>query len=348
VLVVAPSDGPLRAELEDAGAEVRRLAFPVLRRADAHPAGMARLLVAAARSAPGMVTLLRRVRPDVVLVNTITLPLWPVVTRLTHTTTVCHVHEAERNDPRPVRVAMGVFVALAHVVVVNSRTTLESVCSVTPWVRKRTRLVHNGVQPPERPPGPPDWGPPHRLVVVGRVSRRKAPDVALEATALLRKAGHDVHLEIVGTPAPGQDDFLEDLRRRSERPDLAGAVTFSGYVNPVWPALERSSVALAPSLGESFGNAVVEAQLAGRPVVATAVQGHLETVTDGETGILVPPSDAEALARAIAGLLGDPATATRIAHAARQSALARFTSERYCAEMRDLMGALARRQAHRR
>jgi glycosyltransferase involved in cell wall biosynthesis len=237
---------------------------------------------------------------------------------------------------------MGLFVALASLVVVNSRTTLESLCSVTPGVRGRTRLVHNGVQPPPEEPQAAPTGPPHRLVVVGRLSRRKAPDVALEATALLRKAGYDVHLELVGTPPAGQEGFLDQLQQRSRRDDLAGAVSFAGYHSPVWPVLERSCVALAPSLGESFGNSVVEAQLAQRPVVATAVQGHLETVVDGETGILVPLRDAEALARAVAALLDDPESAARIAEKARESAMSRFTSQRYRAEMRDLLTELKR------
>ena len=102
---------------------------------------------------------------------------------------------------------------------------------------------------------------------------------------------------------------------------------------------------MAPSLGESFGNAVVEAQLAARPVVATAVQGHLETVRHEETGLLVPPSDAEALADAVERLLLDEELADTLSQRARTVALASFTAERYRERMLQVLGSLV--DAHR-
>ena len=63
---------------------------------------------------------------------------------------------------------------------------------------------------------------------------------------------------------------------------------------------------VAPSLREPFGNAVVEAQLSLRPVVATAALGHLESITDEDTGLLVPAEDVDAMAKAIARIIDDP------------------------------------------
>ena len=96
----------------------------------------------------------------------------------------------------------------------------------------------------------------------------------------------------------------------------------------------RADVVLAPSLGESFGNAVVEGQLARRPVVATAVQGHLETVVDGRTGLLVPCEDAAALADAVARLLDDEDLAVTIANRGHESASKNFSSPRYHQQIR--------------
>ena len=135
--------------------------------------------------------------------------------------------------------------------------------------------------------------------------------------------------------------FEEQLVTRAARPDLAGAVTFSGYASPIWPALDRSDVVLAPSLGESFGNAVVEGQLARRPVVATALQGHLETIIDEETGLLVPSEDPEALAAAVSRLLDERDLAPRLAAQGRASALRDFSQSRYrdeiCAVLSDMI-----------
>ncbi len=343
VVVTSPADGPLADRLAGLGAELTLLPAPVLRRADASPTGVARLAAAAARALPGMVRLLRTTRPDVVLVNTITLPLWPVAVRLTGHRLVVHVHEAEDRDPRPVRRAMALPLRAAHVVMMNSRTTLESICGVTPALRRRSVVVHNGVEPPSAPVRPPVRARPRRLVVVGRLTRRKGCDVALEATATLLARGHDVVLELAGTAAPGGEEFRDDLVERASRPDLDGRVELSGYASPVWPVLDRADVVLAPSLGESFGNAVVEAQLAGRPVVASSVQGHLETVVHEETGLLVQPGDPDALAAGVARLLDDEGLADAVAQRGREVALVSFTAERYRVEVVRLLHELATR-----
>jgi len=341
VVVTAPATGPLEERLVALGAEFRKVEVPVLRRAAATPVGMLRLALAALIALRPMLRLLHEVRPDVVLVNTITLPVWTVTARLARRTTVVHVHEAEEADRRLVRKAMSLPLRFAHTAVMNSRTTLESLCAVSPALRGRSVVIYNGVEPPETEPEPKQRHGTVRLAVVGRLSPRKAPDVALEAAGILRRAGRDVEIELVGTPVAGAEAFRDELVERSHRDDLDGSVIFAGYTSPIWSALQRADVVVAPSLGESFGNAVVEAQLASRPVVATAVQGHLETITDGETGLHVPPSDAQAIATAVVRLLDDPPLADRLAQRARTVALEKFVAARYRSEMRDLMNRLA-------
>lgn len=333
VVVAAPSDGPLVEPLLDLGAEVRVLDFPVLRRAAASPSGLTALALACVRALPRMRALLRRERPAIVYVNTVTLPWWLLAGRLAGVPTLCHVHEAEAADPPLVRKALALPLLLADAVVANSRSTEDVVLGSVPRLGARVRVIHNGVDgPPAALPAPPCTrreGAPWQLAVVGRLSARKAPDVALEAVALLRRRGHDVQVSLYGTPGPGQETYVAGLHARADQPDLRGAVRFGGYCAPIWSALEGADVLVAPSLGESFGNAVVEAQLAGRPVVATAVQGHCETVADGETGLLVPPQDVGALADTLEELLGDIARADRLADAGRRSAVAHFGSDRY-------------------
>jgi len=341
VVVTAPATGPLEPRLVALGAEFRQVEVPVLRRAAATPVGMLRLALDALVSVRPMLRLLRDLRPDVVLVNTITLPVWTVTARLARRTTVVHVHEAEETDRRLVRKAMSLPLRLAQTVVMNSRTTLESLCAVTPALRRRSVVIYNGVEPPDSEPQRKERDGTVRLTVVGRLSPRKAPDVALEAVGILRRAGRDVEIELVGTPVAGSEAFRDQLVERSQRDDLEGAVIFAGYASPIWSALQRADVVVAPSLGESFGNAVVEAQLASRPVVATAVQGHLETVTDGETGLHVPPSDAQAIATAVVRLLDDPALADRLAERALTVASEKFAAARYRSEMSSLMNRLA-------
>lgn len=342
VVVTTPDDGPLIALMRARGAVVERIDYPVLRRENASPKGLLRLLVSLAPAVVTMVRTLRRVRPTVVYVNTTTLPWWLLVTRLLRVPVVCHVHEAELDDSRVVRTALAGPLVLAHRLIVISQPALQAVGEAVPVLRKRSQLIYNGVPEPTgeitaSAPGP----GPRRLAIVGRLSPRKGTDVALDAVAALRAEGRDVVLDVCGTAFEGYEWFAEQLHQRAARPDLAGSVTFSGYVNPVWPALERAEVVLAPSLREPFGNAVVEAQLSARPVVAAAAMGHLETVHDGSTGLLVPPGDASAMAAAAARLLDDADLARRLGEHGRAEALRRFSLARYRRQVVDLLTAVA-------
>ncbi|MEO7236462.1 MAG: glycosyltransferase, partial [Lapillicoccus sp.] len=307
-------------------------------------------------------------RPDVVVVNTLTIPPWLTAARQRSVPTVCHVHEAEETAGRPVRTALALPTALASVVVVNSRASLAALVDVVPALRARARVVYNGVAGPAPDGDAPRPGMegaeglegaegkdvplgattrPSRLVVVGRLSPRKGTDVALEAVALLVTRGYDVQLDVCGSAFSGYEWFEEQLRARASRPDLAGRVTFHGYVNPTWPYLLRARVVLVPSRQEPFGNTAVEAMLARRPVVASDVQGLREIVDDGVDGVLVPAGDAVALADAVARLLDDPAHAGRLAAAAAGTAAVRFSPERYGHDIGEAVEAAARVRRHR-
>lgn len=341
VVVAVPGTGPLVARLQELGAEVRVVGFPVLRRADATPAGLAQMLLGAWGVVRSLRELVRRERATLVYVNTITLPWWLAAARSAGVPALCHLHEAEEKDARVVRQLLAAPLRMADLLVVNSESTRTVLAGVDPALGRRARLVYNGVALPVARPLPAPASPCPRLLVLGRLSPRKAPHVALEAAGLLRRQGREVELELCGTAAPGAGDYVAGLRARADLADLRGAVVFSGYVSPVWPALERSHIVLAPSLGESFGNATVEAQGALRPVVATAVQGHLETIEDGVSGVLVPTLDVTAMATAVARLLDDPAQAAELAARGRDRAVARFGAERYRSEIHQVVSAVS-------
>ena len=343
VEVSLPGPGPLQERLREAGAQVGVLDVPVLRKALLSPAGLVRLALGCARALPAMVRLLRRTGPDVVYVNTVTVPLWLVAARLARRPALCHVHEAEDDAPRLVSVLLNAPLLLSRTVVVNSRAAAATLLRAVPPLAARTEVVHNGVPGPDHEPAPPaPAAGPRRVVLVGRLSPRKGTDVAVEAVALLRAAGRDVELELCGSVFPGYEWFEDQLRARIAAPELAGSVRLAGYTSPTWPALARAEVVLVPSRAEPFGNAAVEAQLAGRPLVASAVQGLQEIVTPGETGLLVPPGDAQALADAVATLLDDPALARELAAAGQASARRQFTTDRYRAAIADVVGRTRR------
>ena len=153
-----------------------------------------------------------------------------------------------------------------------------------------------------------------------------------------------MEIELAGSIFPGYEWYLQQLEDRAAQPDLAGAVHFAGYCKPIWPHLAAADIVVAPSLREPFGNAVVEAQLALRPVVATAALGHLESITDEETGLLVPAEDVPAMAAAIARLIDDAPLAEGLAVRARRLALTAFSTERYSQQVVEVIDSLAGRR----
>jgi glycosyltransferase involved in cell wall biosynthesis len=119
---------------------------------------------------------------------------------------------------------------------------------------------------------------------------------------------------------------------------LADKVTFVGFVaNGDLPQhYRRAQLVCLPSLTETFGMPLVEAMACGVPTVASAAGGIPEVVEAGETGELVPVFDADALAAAITGIMGDPARRRRMGEAARQRAVANFSWEAVVAKLLDV------------
>ena len=331
--VALPPDGPLVPRLRERGAEVVHAEFPVLRRANQAPLAFLQMVLSIAVAIPRLVRLIRGTRAAAVYVNTVTLPWWMLAARLARVPVTCHVHEAEDTDGQLVLRALYSQLLLANTIIVNSRSALDVMAAAFPRLRRNARLVYNGVPQPPSEPQPARRGRPFKVLSVGRLGPRKAQHLALDAVGLLRGRGYDVEIELAGSAFPGYEWYVEQLHTRAARPDLSGAVRFAGYCSPVWPNLQQADAVVQPSIRESFGNAVIEAQMAGRPVVANAAFGHLETITDGTTGLLHPPGDIEAMADAIARIIDDDQLAYAIAESARESAIERFSLTRYATEI---------------
>jgi trehalose synthase len=106
-------------------------------------------------------------------------------------------------------------------------------------------------------------------------------------------------------------------------------------------ALQRhASIVVQKSLAEGFGLTVAEAMWKRRPVVASAVGGIVDQITDGREGLLVGPNDVEAAGEAIDRLLADPALRTTLGEAARAKVVERFLADRHLHEYAQLLKTL--------
>ncbi|HMH50159.1 MAG TPA: glycosyltransferase [Candidatus Acidoferrum sp.] len=158
--------------------------------------------------------------------------------------------------------------------------------------------------------------------VVGRLETQKGHVYLLDAWPEVVRAHPDARLLVVG-----EGSLHEALRRQARDAHVADSVIFTGFRSDVPRILDASDVLALPSLHEGMPLTVIEAAAAGRPVVATAVDGTPEVVRDGETGYLVPPADPAALSRALLAVLGDPDAAARMGREAHRWAHERFDVE---------------------
>ncbi len=168
-------------------------------------------------------------------------------------------------------------------------------------------VVGGGVDPGLFHPLPSPPKVSSRLVFFGRLVTEKGLWVLLHALEQLNSA---VRLEVVGE-GPLHDE-IESFLALSP---LRGRVQLTGYVaqERLRDILIRSGLAVVPSIWqEPLGLVVLEAMACGLPVVSSAVGGIPEMITDGVNGLLVPPGDPDALARAIDRVVGDPSVYERL------------------------------------
>ncbi|MFN8543333.1 MAG: glycosyltransferase family 4 protein [Candidatus Binatia bacterium] len=166
-----------------------------------------------------------------------------------------------------------------------------------------------------------EWGvPPDALLVlvIGALERRKGHAVLLAAAA---EAPARVHYAFCG--AGGEAAAIAEAAR-----PLGRRVHVVGFRQDIAACLAAADVVAMPSLQEGLGVAALEAMAAGRPVVASRVGGLAEVVQDGESGLLVPPGDAGALAAALARLERETGLGARLGEAARAAVAARYTTAR--------------------
>ncbi len=161
------------------------------------------------------------------------------------------------------------------------------------------------------------------LVVVARLEPQKGHGILLDALPSIVPRFPSVRVVCVGDGA-----LRPALESRVRELGLAGTVRFVGYRSDVTDWLALADFTVLPSLYEGLPLSAIESLAAGRPVVATSVDGTPEVVVDGHTGLTVPPGDPASLADAIARLLKNPDERQRLGLAGRQWAVERYADTR--------------------
>jgi glycosyltransferase involved in cell wall biosynthesis len=347
VLARLATDGEVVAVLPDEGGAVEELRgvarVEILgHRALVLPRGaraLATLLPRLVAEVRGFRALLRRERPDLVLIVTTTLTTLNLAARLERVPTVLYAAELYRHGSRgdALRIRLGprllrVNAALATVTVPCSQAVGALLAPRTPQV-----VVYPAIDPAvargdaegfRRKHGIAATGP--CLATLGNIARGRGQDVAIRALADLRRDRPGAQLVIAGVPHPRPTDhaFAAELEELAEELGVRDAVHLCGFARP-GDVFAVADVVVNPArFAETFGIVAMEALVSGRPVVSTDVGAVPEVLEDGRHALLVPSDHPEALAAAVRRLLDDPALALRLVEQGREHVLSSFSAER--------------------
>ncbi|CAG0950492.1 partial D-inositol 3-phosphate glycosyltransferase, partial [Anaerolineae bacterium] len=260
-------------------------------------------------------------------------------------THIWHVHEMIVHPPSVKRLFPMLLRLLADKVACNSNATLRLLLSSEPSLSGKSVVIWNGI---ERK-GPIRAQPALRrrlglgsdkvlVVLAGRINRWKGQGLLVEAAEILRSRGvSNAHFLIIGSHPPGQEHFLESLKRKIATSSAKDDITVMDFTDDIWDVWDSCDIAAVPSTEpEPFGMVALEAMISGKPVVAASHGGLTDIVADSFTGFLFEPSNAAALANCVEILVKDGEKRRSFGQNGRTRALESFSLGQYVSSFSDL------------
>jgi glycosyltransferase involved in cell wall biosynthesis len=280
------------------------------------------------RLARDVIRAVRAERPDLLHTHLVHGDVYgSIAARATGTPFVSTRHNDDRYLLGPFRYVDRAFARRAGRLIAISDAVRDFLARAGHDPRKLTTIHYGLDELPAAPssPTPAEAGIPADAplaLAVGRLIEQKDHATLLRAFAVVREQHPQARLAILGS-----GPLEAETRALAASLGLADAVALPGRTD-IRDWLLRADVFVHTSRWEGFGIVLLEAMLAGLPVVATRVSAVPEIVADSVTGALVPPGDAEILARELAALLADPDRRHRLGEAGRERARTEFSVAR--------------------
>lgn len=196
--------------------------------------------------------------------------------------------------------------------------------------------IHNGIELKEYRPGICEdtlrdkWRISKELPLIGAIGRmvwEKGFEYLIEAVPVIIKTFPEAKILLVG-----DGPLLDGLKALSGRLGVEKNIIFAGFQSDIKEILSAFDLLVVPSLLEGFPMVTLEAMAMAKPIIATNIDGITEQITNGENGILVPPKDPDALAKAIIKVLSDGKSSKAMGLAARKKVEQEFSVEKMVAE----------------
>ena len=251
---------------------------------------------------------------------------------------------AHANDifsPRQFEIRLDKLVDSARAIVTETDYAARFLCEQFPRRSDRVHRIYNGLDLTEF--GRADFSStPPLIIAVGRLIPKKGFSDLIRSCALLAERGKSFRCEIIGEGPLG-----EALRRQIDDMHLQNNVELIGAKpqTQLRGRLAAANVFVLPSVMDPDGGmdnlptVIMEAMATGLPVVSTNIGGIPEMIIDNETGFLVQPGDAAAIADAIETVINDSSSAARLGHSGYERARTLFSIEKNVRELRALLGA---------
>lgn len=341
VVACIPNTGPLVPLLRRVGADVRIIPTPVLRKTLLTPAGLGTLAKQTLAGTKAGLGVIRKEEVNAFYVNTVTIPLWIGLARISKKPVTVHVHEAESGVSQHILRALNLPLKFANTVLVNSEFSKSVLAAVSSKLAERAQLLPNGIKPSSVTPNKARTAltGTTKLVFLGRLSERKGVRVAIEAFDELINRGENVELTLLGDFVPGYDDFKQEILTRIQASPQADKITVAGFIEPIWPELDTADIILTPSVvDEPFGNTAIEGVLAARPVIVANAAGLKETAHNYESVTTCEPGNPTSLADAVQTITSDWDTYREHAWNCRAKAAENHAPANYRQGIRDALG----------
>jgi colanic acid/amylovoran biosynthesis glycosyltransferase len=212
----------------------------------------------------------------------------------------------------------------------ESRSVMHHLAQLTGGDTSKFRLTYNGVPLTAQDLAPVRMQPPYRLLALGRLVETKGFDVLIQACRILKDAGLDHHLTLAGAGPQGGR-----LRRLARKLGLASHISFPGFIryDKVAGQFCAADVFIMPCIVHPSGNrdglptVILEALVHRVPVIATDVAGIGEVIEAGVTGLLIPPSDPQAIADAVLQMVRNREASLLMAERGRARVLQQFNQQ---------------------
>ena len=354
------TDGPLADQLRRAGIPVHILALDSeINNTTRHAAGKSSALkIGKLFKMLRFILKLRRAisesNPHIVHANSLKADiLGGIAGRLAGKPVIWHIHDRFTEDYLPrrvVKIMRRLLRVIPRAVIANSRATAETLLL---HPAKPAIIAYPGIDPlpllPVPPPSPaPDTTvnsvrPSRRVIMVGRICPWKGQDIFIRAAALIHPQLPDVRFEIAGSALFGEHIYENQVRQLVQTLGLQNVVSFLGFRSDVPELISQADLLVhASTTPEPFGQVIVQAMAAGKPVVATRGGGVPEIVLETKTGLLVPMGDPSAMAAAIITIMNNPDQAKAMGCAGKLRFIENFTIQKTVQQVQSAYESLIR------